>query len=219
MNPIYLCVFSICSIFLIYCHPIKSKKPSPSDQLLQIFPTTSLSDTLHVWREAFSEKAHIPIPDSVLQAASVDSLLAVISPYASDIDELGGIYAISQFDLSHHTRACLVQIHYSWYRHLGILLWEKDRHRFTSAVQLSLLDGGDGGQALTESWLFDWDGDGDHDQLLRTHTHAMIPTEEGDGFRELDEDHVALFIWDKETFQPSPLPDTTGLIARFQIDW
>lgn len=209
----------ICSLCLFCCQSNESNTPSPEGRFLQRFPVGNISDTLHIWREMATENELIQIPDSILQAASIDSLLAVISPYAEDMDGLGGIYAISQFPWSHHFQACLVQINYSWYRHLGFLLWEKDSHRFIAAVPLSSLDGGDGGQILTESWLFDWDGDGDHDQLLREHAHALIPSETGGDPEELNEDQVFLFLWEKGGFQPTNIPDTTGLIARFPIDW
>ena len=76
--------------------------------------------------------------------------------------------------------------------------------------------GGDGGQILVGSWLFDFDGDGDKDIVRQEILHGMVPTD--DEPLEYMKESASLLLWGDGHFMDTPLQDTASLIRRFPID-
>ena len=69
-----------------------------------------------------------------------------------------------------------------WFHHHSLLLYHTVENKFIDRITLAEWYGGDGGQTLIGSWVFDFDGDGDKDILQREVQHSMEPVE--DGFKE-----------------------------------
>jgi CHAT domain-containing protein len=65
-----------------------------------------------------------------------------------------------RFPLSDGFDACLVDLRQFWFKHQSLLVFDKNKNVFTDLVTVAEWYGGEGGQILTGSWLFDYNGIG-----------------------------------------------------------
>ena len=79
------------------------------------------------------------------------------------------------FTLDNNMEGYWVEIRQFWFQHHSLLLYDKRRKSYTGRITLAEWYGGDGGQILTGSWMFDFDGDGDQDIIRREIHHSMVP--------------------------------------------
>ena len=108
-----------------------------------------------------------------------------------------------------------VEIRQFWFHHHALLLYNKSQKAFTGRITLAEFYGGDGGQVLIGSWLFDYDGDGKKDILRREIQHSMVPVEEE--VLERIEPSAGLLLWRQGRFVETPLADTAAAITRYPI--
>jgi hypothetical protein len=151
----------------------------------------------------------------VIDSASLEE----ISYYWAEADSA---VALGRFALPDGREACWLQIRYAWYVHGGLLLYDPQAAAFEGVVPVSYLDGGDGGQILGESWLLDWDEDGNKDLLTHHFSHQLRMGESEDGESEIiveDSDSLSLQLWTDTGFQDAPMAQDSALFQQFPIDW
>lgn len=183
-------------------------------KLLSWFSINPTTDTLHfeVKPEAGDSLTNI-IPNSVL-FFSIDTALQRKFEQVLDTSEMV-VAGKDRVVLNEDFDACLLDIHQFWFRYKMLLLFDKKHNSFTDLVTVAEWYGGDGGQILTGSWLFDYDGDGQKDLVLRQIEHSMHVTEDGEP-QESNTENASLLLWKNGKFAASTA-DTANLIKRFPI--
>lgn len=192
-----------------------ARTSTPDAVLAGSFPVAALSDTLHL--EFPEESAAANLGDTLprtLFFQTLDTLLLPIE-YLADSSSCTAI-ALQRFELNSQYDACLVQINQFWFKHQSILLFDKAKQKFIQRITVAEWYGGDGGQILTGSWLFDYNQDGNKDLVRRMIEHSSMLNEEG----ELDEritESVELLLWQKDGWVNTPVKDSTVLIQKYPI--
>jgi len=120
-----------------------------------------------------------------------------------------------RFTLNDSITACWVDLQYSWFQHQSFFLYNIKQQRFTDHITLAEWYGGDGGQLLTGSWLFDYDGDNRKDIVRREIQHSMMM--QADTVLERNEQAATLLLWKNGHFMETPLKDTAAIIKRYPI--
>jgi hypothetical protein len=182
--------------------------------LLSHFKTPATGDTLHI--EIIDETVgrQDTIPNSLFFSSIPSALLQQIDYLADSSASL--VLSRLKFPLDDHITAYWVEIQLSWYKHHSLFLYDQSKQQFTDRITVAEWFGGDGGQVLIGSWLFDYNGDGTKDLIVRDIQHSMIPMEDGDPLEKTSES-ASLLLWKNGRFVDTPFQDTTSLIRRFPI--
>ncbi len=125
------------------------------------------------------------------------------------------VLARQHFPLNDSITAYWVEIRQFWFQHQSLLLYNERRKAFTDRITLAEWYGGDGGQVLTGSWLFDFDGDGRKDIVRREIQHSLVL--DGEEPQDRFEESATLLLWKSDHFAETALPDTAAVIRRFPI--
>jgi len=194
------------------CHTSVSVKKREITDYFQLLPPT---DTIHAEISAQSDSivAGDTIPNRLFFSTLPSAFLQEID-YVADSSAavvLGRYY----FALNDSITAYWVEIRQFWFQHHSLLLYSLPQKRFTERITLAEWYGGDGGQNLIGSWLFDYDGDGQKDIVRQSIAHSMIPV--GDDVKELTEPSVSLLLGKHGHFTAVPVADSANLIRRFPI--
>ena len=104
----------------------------------------------------------------------------------------------------------------NWFKHQSVLLFDKQTQRFTERFTVGEWYGGEGGQVLIGSWLFDYNGDGNNDLVRRTIEHSMTPTPEGEAEEKFFE-FGELLLWNKNSWQKNTVNDSAVLVKNYPI--
>ncbi len=200
-------------LLMATCQPMPSASSKP--EIFTYFQQASLSDTLHI--EISTEREGIPagdsIPNSLFFSAIPKVLLEQIDYIADSTQAL--VLGREYFALNDSISAYWVEIRQFWFQHHSLFLYNKSRNTFSDRITVAEFYGGDGGQQLIGSWLFDYDGDGQKDILRREIQHSMIPGDED--VMERIEPSASLLLWRNGQFVETPLQDTAATIKRFPI--
>lgn len=187
----------------------------PAPVLLNYFTPTAAADTLRFEIDS-GDEAPVPadtIPNSLFFTALPPAWLQEID-YLADSAQ-ATVLGRQRFPLDDSTDICLVDIRQFWFKHLSVLLYDRQQQHFTARITVAEWYGGDGGQALTGSWLLDVDNDGDKDLLRREIDHTLIP--EGDSAREVFHESALLLAWKGGRFVEQPISDTALIVKQFPI--
>ena len=190
--------------------PAAAQEPALSAYFRPLPPT----DTLHV---------EISTDDSLVGVDTIPSELFFKIVPAALLEEIDYVADFSQalvlgrqyFPLNDSITAWWVEIRQFWFQHHLLLLYNKPKKAFTDRVMLAEWYGGDGGQILTGSWLFDFDGDGKKDIVRREIQHSLVL--DGEEPQERIEQSASILLWKEGHFVDMPLPDTAAIIKRFPI--
>lgn len=205
-----LCLAGFC--LLAACgQPPSLKEP----ELFTHFRPLVAADTLRV--EISEEGDSAAVQDTIPNRLFFS---AIPSPFLQEIDYLADssqalVSGRYHFPLDDSVEAYWVEIRQFWFQHQSLLLYDKGRKQFTGRVTLAEWYGGEGGQVLTGSWIFDFDGDGKKDILRREIQHSMTPA--GDTATERTAETASLFLWKNGRFTNTPLQDTAAMVKRFPI--
>lgn len=186
----------------------------PTQSLYALFPVHA-EDTLYALFRPDSSLGRGDIPQQLLHEAIGDSLIAVINPeYDSTITTW---QAQARIDWDATRVACLLTSETSWWVHGGLIFYDKQSGRFTSAFPVSLLYGGDGSQLMQESLILDIDGDGDRDVVTYELFHALRVEEEE--MIDVNERHLQVHTWVGDGFQSEVPADSLRWMQVYEIDW
>jgi hypothetical protein len=126
------------------------------------------------------------------------------------------VYSAGRFALDQGFDACLVDIRRHWFRHVSLLVYDKQQQTFTDRLTVAGWYGGDGSQILTGSWLADIDGDGKKDLIRREIEHALRMQDNGEPL-ETTTERGGWLRWKEGRFLAAPTTDSSDLIKRFPI--
>lgn len=180
------------------------------------FTQVTLSDTLFLGAEVNKENEKLLAIEDLLDLIGEDMLAEYNSYYDS---AMTNFYPFFRFDLDDDVEAYYLGQSDNWVLHNSLFLYSKSQQKFIKNCLASVIDGGDGGQQLLDSWVIDWDQDGKKDLVTRIHDQwLMLDTEADDMVQHVsDSSFVDLnFIGKNELKGLDKLP---GFMARYPISW
>lgn len=185
---------------------------TPSEVLVELFPIAD--DTIEVFH-FYNNQDEIenPLPDSLLKNALSEDIISEM--------EYGTGYAKYktniQIPLDEKYAACIMDGAESWYRNQSLLIYDKSVKAFKDIMTVSQFYGGDGGQIVTESWIYT---ENNKRYLYKIESsHAIMPTGDSDEIEEFLEQHGYLYIWNGGTFEKTAQEDSLALAKRFKMKW
>lgn len=178
---------------------------------LSYFTPIPAFDTLRIETSEKPEGAEIP--NDVFFST-------VPKPFLQEIDYLADsaeatVFAQGRFAINDSISVCWVEIRQFWFQHQSLLLYNAKQNAIVQRITVAEWYGGDGGQILIGSWLFDFDDDGKKDIVVREIQHATIP--DGDNVLERQDASATLFLWSKNEFKITPVADMSELARRYPI--
>lgn len=191
------------------------QKSSDASSLAAYFQAITPSDTMRF--EVFADQdtsAAVRIPTSEFFRKMPTRLMNDIWYF----DNTGPmrVFARTRFALHDGEEALLADLRQNWYQHQSLFIYDPQRDTIIDRTTVAEFYGGEGGQIITGSYLFDFDGDGDKDLVRREIEHWLDTS----GPEPVDRytHHVYLLLWDAGKFREAPVPDSAALIAAFPID-
>jgi hypothetical protein len=186
--------------------------PSPDAALLGYFQPATLSDT-----------THLELPDEDVAGDTIPTALffSTLGPLMQPVDYIvdstsSTVVALQRFSLNERYDGCLVHLTQNWFKHQSVLLFDKQTQRFTDRFTVGEWYGGEGGQILIGSWLFDYNGDGSKDLVRRSIEHSMTPTPDGEAEEKFFESGE-LLLWQKDTWKKTTMKDSAVLVKNYPI--
>ena len=205
MAALLLTVLTACST--------TTNKEGPAG-LLKYFKEIPLSDTL---RFEVSDNGAASSGDTIPTSFFFSQLETRLMNDIQYLDNSGEVqvFGLNRFPLDENTEAYLVDLRQHWYQHQSLFLFDKTAGAFTKRITVADFYGGDGGQILTGSWLFDYDKDGSKDLVRQEIEHWLVMG--GEEPRDTTVEHAALLLWKKGQFVASPVQDPAALVRDFPI--
>lgn len=198
------------SLFMA-CHtPVRRQPP----EILAYFKLSSLRDTTHIEIADESVEIFDTIPNRLFFTEIPARLLQQIDYLADSASAV--VLSRQSFPMDDSITAYWVEIRQFWFQHQSLFLYNHFNRQFTDRITMAEWYGGDGGQVLIGSWMFDYDGDGKKDIVRRTIEHSMIPGEEEP--KEQVFESASLLRWKKGRFEDALFPDTPALVRQFPIE-
>lgn len=198
--------------------PLAAQQPLPGNvqELLGYFEQVPAhTDTLHI--EVNLE------PDSLSPGDTIPNQLffsAIPAVYLQEIDYVADSSAAlvlgrQHFPLNDSTEAYWVEIRQYWFQHHSLFVYNKHRKLFVGRATLAEWYGGDGGQVLIGSWVFDYDRDGQKDIFRREIQHSIQP--HGDTVKERNRESASLLRWKNGLFSETTERSSKRKTRRFPI--
>lgn len=195
---------------LIACQTtVRQQQPEWSNY----FQARTLSDTLRIEVDTRNNSQGDTIPNALFFKSIPPELLHPISHIADTVEAT--VLGRGSFPLAKHITAYWVEFRLMWFQQHSLLLYDEAQKAFTDRISVAEWYGGDGGQMLLGSWLFDYDGDGTRDLVRIEMEHSLIPTD--DVPLEKTEASASLLLWKNGRFVDTPVQDTAMMVRRFPI--
>jgi len=139
-------------ILAIFACQARPEPPTPAQDLYANFQPVASSDTLLVGLDSVAGESSRAIPADLFLAA-IDSVLIAEMIYADTFDFHGRAYW--KLGLDENFEACLIGIQQVWFHFKYLLIYSKPTESFVGLIPVAYLYGGDGGQIMCESRIFD----------------------------------------------------------------
>ena len=207
--------FSAAFFFLGLFTACTRHTPSPDATMLSYFQTATLSDTTHL--ELPDENLTPITGDTIPTALFFRTLSPLMQPVDYIVDSTSSVVvALQRFPLNERYDGCLVHLTQNWFKHQSVLLFDKQAQRFTDRITVGEWYGGESGQILIGSWLFDYNGDGNNDLVRRTieHSTTISPNDE---VEEKWAESAELLLWNKNSWVKTTIKDSATLVKNYPI--
>lgn len=218
MNPKIPSLIPLTLLFLTVLSSCWSGPPPPtsSQELYASFQTLAPPDTLAITLDTVTGASG--------QAISADLLLAAVDPilidkmiYEPDTTDFQG-KAYWKVSLDENYDACLLDIRQAWFQFKYLLIYSKVEGVFIDLVPAAFLYGGDGGQLLCESRIFDWKTQ--PTLLSRTLEHSLRWSETDPGEPEdILIQGVGMKQWSEGQFREVAVRDSSTWIEKYHLVW
>lgn len=193
-----------------------SSPDSPASDLYAKFQYLPAADTIHIALDTIVEGAGTTIAAASFLAA-LDSALLASMIYEPDTFDFRA-QALWKTTLDEEYDACLLNLRQAWFQFKYLLIYSKFSESFVDLLPVAYLFGGEGGQILMESWMFDFNTRPAiiSSQLERSmhwsETHPEEPI--------LQENNtVGQWQWSNGEFMEYPVRDTAAYLQRFPLVW
>lgn len=202
-------------ILLASCGPSRPQPVPhlPGEVFMQLFPTVDhdSSTVFHFYN--IKDEIATPFSDSLLKTALSDGMIEAIEYGTGDAKH----QAKQKFALDEKHLACIMNSTESWFMNQSLLIYAHEINNFKDVMTLSQFYGGDGGQIVTESWIYTKN---DQKYLYQIESsHAMIMTDDSGEPKEMLDEHSQLYIWKEDVFAEIAQEDSLALAERFQLKW
>jgi hypothetical protein len=191
----------------------QSSQKAPPPDLRSYFTTQALGDTLHIEIDLERPSKSDTIPNRLFFTSIPADLLEPIE-YLADSAE-ATVLSRQHFRLNDQVSAFWVEIRQFWFQHHALFLYNESKKAFTDRITVAEWYGGEGGQVLKGSWIFDFNGDGNKDILRREIEHSMI-LNDGEPLEQFFES-ADLLLWKNGRFEETPFQDTASLVRQYPI--
>ncbi len=184
--------------------------------MLSFFKPLAATDTIHVEVSIGSDSVEFrgdTIPNRLFFTTVPAEFLEEIEYLADSSQAL--VLGKFHFSLDDNLEAYLVEFQQFWFQNHSLFLYDKSLKKFTKRITLAEWYGGDGGQVLTGSWVFDFDGDGKKDIVRREIQHSILPGD--DEPEERTDESAAIFLWKNGGFVDFPVRDSADIFKKFPI--
>jgi hypothetical protein len=195
--------------------------PTKDRSFAEFFENRNSNDTLNFAVQA-GQGMDAPLASRDTIATAVfnqnvsDSLRAKIA-HILEVDE-PVIASLGKFPLDDQHDALGVNIKAHWFLNQSLLIFDKKLQKVVDLLPVAEFYGGDGGQILQQSWLFQTPN-GAKELLVRTSEHALRLKENAEQPTDLYTESVARYHWQNGTFLQQPISDSAGLIRQFPVEW
>lgn len=154
------------------------------------------------------------IPNGIFFKEIPQNLLSDIDYIADSSQAL--VRGYYYFTLNDNISAFWVETRLSWFQNHSIFLYDHSKQQYIDRITLAEWYGGDGGQVLIGSGVFDYNGDGKWDIFSKEIQHSMRPGENDEPIEETAES-VQIRLWKKDHFENLPIADTASVINKYHI--
>lgn len=183
--------------FLFSCRaPIQSH----SSSIVSFFKPSSVPDTLHIEISNELSGATDTLPNALFFSQMPKALMQPIDYLVDSVQGL--VLARKQIPVDAQFTLYCIEFQQFWFQNHSLFVYDKQRKTFNERITVAEWYGGESGQILTGSWLFDFDGDGKKDIVRREIQHSMVL--QNDESVESTQDTAQLFLWHRSQFLESP---------------
>ncbi len=188
----------------------------PPQELYAHFQSIPLADTMAVKRDTVMGDSGRGIP-AQLFFAGLDSALINELIYEPDTFDFR-CRAYWKIELDKHSDACLLGIQEGWFQFKYLLVYSSQTKRFEEIVPVAYLYGGEGGQVISESRIFDLDTQPTILILYLEHYLRWSETDP-DEPEDINIRRVGLKQWSGEKFQEITVRDSNKWLQRYPLVW
>jgi hypothetical protein len=206
---------SLLLLNIIACHT-EPEPSTPPQYLYAKFQAITAADTLHIGLDSTAGKSGEDI-SATLFLAAIDSSLFADMIYEPDTFDFQA-QAHWKVPLDKNYDACLLGMQQAWFKFKYLLIYSKSSKSFVDLLPAAYLFGGDGGQIVSESWIFD----------LKTKPTVVSPIQEhymrwldpdAEEPQIIDSKDISLLQWSDGTFEDVPIRDSSRYIRIFPSFW
>ncbi len=213
MEPKYAFLLTILSMIFCATYGCKYQEPTPAEELYADFQSIAPLDTLPIPLDTVGADTGRAISPQHFLAA-LDSILIETMIYEPDTFDFQG-RAYWKIPLDEETEACLLDIKQGWFKFKYLLLYSKSTKSFVNLIPAAYFYGGDGGQILSESYLFDLNTTPTLFTSYYEHYLRLSSNEP----ENIERRSMGLRQWSGGAFQEVPVRDSSVWQARYRIDW
>lgn len=214
-NEFSLSFIGLLLLMLAACLQL-SPPDSPASELYTKFQPLPAADTMHIALDTIVEGTGTPIAAASFLAA-VDSALLFSLIYEPDTFDFRA-QALWKIALDEEHDACLLDMRQAWFQFKYLLIYSKSSESFVDLLPVAYLFGGDGGQLLLESWMYD---------LATRPTIISLQLERSMRWSETHPEEpilqenktVGRRQWSDGEFMEYPVRDTAAYLQRFSLVW
>lgn len=173
---------------------------SHSSSILTFFKPSSVSDTLHIEISNESEESKDTLPNALFFSQMPKALMQPIDYLVDSAQAI--VLARQWIPIDDQFTLYWIEFQQFWFQNHSLFVYNKKLKTFTERVTVAEWYGGESGQILTGSWVFDFNGDGKKDIVQREIQHSMVLS--NDEPVESTQDTALLLLWNSGQFRESP---------------